>query len=423
MGNSHDSRDTIHLQNVEGASNSSGTQENAAIKKTVLVGVTGGIAAYKSCVLVRDLQKQGFRVKVAMTEHATNFVDPLTFRSLTHEQVAVGLFDDPEDPIHHISLADEADLFCVAPCTANFLAKLAYGIADDLLSTTALAMTCPIVIAPAMNIHMYENPATQHNMQVVSSRGIHIVEAGSGYLACGYTGKGRMAEPEEITSAIVSILNTPQDYQGKRVLITAGPTHEPIDPVRFISNRSSGKMGFALARCAHARGAEVTLVTGPSQLSDPAGVHVIRVETAEQMFDACDQNFEACDFAIFAAAVSDMRPARIHDHKMKKNNPEDDLSEIHLVENPDILKTLALKCTHQKTIGFAAETNDILENARRKLDSKHADMIVANQVSETKTFGANNDEAWLITHNGETHIPETSKDNLSNKILDAALKL
>lgn len=391
-------------------------------QKTVVVGVTGGIAAYKACEVVRGLQKKGLRVKVAMTEHATRFIDPVTFRALTHEPVAVGLFDDPNDPIHHISLADEADLFCVVPCTANYLAKLAYGIADDLLSTTALAMTCPIVIAPSMNVHMYENQVTQQNLRLVASRGVHIIEPGSGYLACGYVGKGRMAEPDEIVDAAVQILQEPKDMDGVRVLITAGPTHEPIDPVRYISNRSTGKMGYALARAAQARGADVTLVSGPTSLEPPAGVHLVNVETARQMFDACDETFDSCDIAIFAAAVSDMRPATVCEHKMKKDS-DDDLTCIDLVENPDILATLASRRTHQKLIGFAAETNDVLPNARRKLKRKHADMIVANQVSQSKGFGTDTDEAWLITRSGEKHVPETTKDVLANAILSSSLNL
>lgn len=391
-------------------------------QKTVVVGVTGGIAAYKACEVVRGLQKKGLRVKVAMTEHATRFIDPVTFRALTHEHVVIGLFDDPSDPIHHISLADEADLFCVVPCTANYLAKLAYGIADDLLSTTALAMTCPILIAPSMNVHMYENPVTQHNLRLVASRGAHVIEPGSGYLACGYVGKGRMAEPDEIVDAAVQILQEPKDMDGVHVLITAGPTHEPIDPVRFISNRSTGKMGYALARAAHARGAEVTLVSGPTSLEPPAGVHVINVETARQMFDACNEAFDTCDIAIFAAAVSDMRPSTVCEHKMKKDS-DDDLTCVDLVENPDILATLASRRTHQKLIGFAAETNDVLPNAHRKLERKHADMIVANQVSQSKGFGTDTDEAWLITPSDEKHVPETTKDALANEILSSALHL
>lgn len=395
------------------------SSQNENAKKTVLVGVTGGIAAYKACEIVRGLQKQGFHVKVAMTEHATKFVDPTTFRALTHEHVAVGLFDDPSDPIHHISLADEADLFCVAPATANFIAKLTYGIADDLLSTTALAMTCPILIAPSMNVHMYENPITQQNLRRLAARGMHIIEAGSGYLACGYVGKGRMAEPDDIVSAVIDIFRRKHDLDGKRILITAGPTCEPIDPVRFITNRSTGKMGYALARAAYNRGAQVDLVAGPTHLDDPSGIDVHHVCTADEMLQSCTSLFSNVDYVICSAAVSDMKPDHICGHKLKKSNQTDDLSVIHFVENPDILATLGAQKEHQKVIGFAAETNDVIPNARKKLDSKHADMIVANQVSETQGFGSDTNEVWLLTHGGETHIPETSKIDLADKILDA----
>lgn len=241
------------------------------MQKTVLIGVTGCIAAYKSAEIVRALQKRGLRVKVVMTEHATHFVDPLTFRSLTHEPVAVGLFDDPFDPIHHISLAEEADLFLIAPCTANVAAKIAHGIADDLLTTTALACTAPLVVAPAMNVHMYEASATQENLSTLARRGARIVEAGSGYLACGDVGRGRLAEIEDIVDCVLETLegDARRDLEGMHVLVTAGPTEEPIDPVRFITNRSSGKMGYAVAEAAAARGAKVTLVSGPVALDAP----------------------------------------------------------------------------------------------------------------------------------------------------------
>ena len=279
--------------------------------KTVLIGVTGCIAAYKSAEIVRALQKRGLRVKVAMTEHATHFIDPLTFRSLTHEPVAVGLFDDPSDPIHHISLAEEADLFLIAPCTANVVAKIAHGIADDLLTTTALACTAPLVVAPAMNVHMYEAAATQENLSTLARRGARIVEAGSGYLACGDVGRGRLAEIEDIVDCVLATLEgeARRDLEGMHVLVTAGPTEEPIDPVRFITNRSSGKMGYAVAEVAAARGAKVTLVSGPVALDAPAGVDRVPVRTACEMLESASDPFERCDIAVFTAAVADMRPA------------------------------------------------------------------------------------------------------------------
>ena len=268
------------------------------MKKTVLLGVTGCVAAYKACEVVRGLQKAGLRVKVVMTKNATEFINPGQFRALTREPVAVGTFDDaPGDPIHHISLSKEADVFLIAPCTANVLGKIANGIADDLLTTTALATTAPIVLAPAMNVNMYENEATQHNMKTLAERGVRIVDADSGYLACGDVGKGRLAEPADIVKAVLDVLEVKRDMKGKRVVVTAGPTVEPIDAVRYISNPSSGKMGFALAEAAADRGADVVLVTGPVGLDDPEDVEVVRVKTAQEMFDAVDAVFEGSDIA------------------------------------------------------------------------------------------------------------------------------
>lgn len=394
-----------------------------AEQKTVVLGVTGGIAAYKSCYVVRALQKRGIRVKVVMTEDATQFVGPTTFRALTHETVPVGLYDDPTDPIHHISLADEADLFLIAPATANILAKMALGIADDLLSTTALAVTAPIVVAPGMNVHMYENPATQQNMAVLRSRGVHFVEPESGYLACGYVGKGRMAEPDEIADYVCTLLDGKQDLAGKRVMITAGPTEEPIDPVRFITNRSSGKMGFALAQAAARRGAQVTLISGPVSLDDPAGIDVVHVKTALEMYEASDKAFADADIAVFAAAVADMRPANPADKKLKKGFDDAKLDHVDLVENPDILKSMGQKKTRQIVVGFAAETHDVVANGLRKLDRKHADMIVANQVGNGKGFGTEGDEAWLLTADGNEHLPFMPKTQLADVIFDKCLEL
>ena len=281
-------------------------------QKTVLVGVTGCIAAYKAAQIVRGLQKAGVRVKVVMTEHATEFVGPTTFRGLTREPVAVGLFDAPGDPIHHVSLAQECDLFLIAPCTGNVVAKVACGIADDLLTTTALACPAPLVIAPAMNVNMYEAAATQENFATLRRRGVQIIEADEGYLACGDVGRGRLADPAVIVEAVLerlAALDAPFDLAGKKVLVTAGPTREPIDAVRYVSNYSSGKQGFAVARAAAARGAQVTLVSGPVALEDPAGVDVVKVSTACQMLEAAREAFASADIAVFTAAVADMRPA------------------------------------------------------------------------------------------------------------------
>ena len=391
-------------------------------QKTVVLGVTGCIAAYKSCAIVREFQRAGYRVKVVMTEHATHFVDPTTFRALTHEKVAIGLFDDPSDPIHHISLAEEADLFLIAPCTANVMAKIAHGIADDLLSTAALATTAPLALAPAMNVHMYEAQATQANMALLRSRGVHFIEPDSGYLACGYVGQGRMPEPADVVAFAIGILEGKKDLAGRKVMITAGPTRERIDPVRYISNDSSGKMGFALAEAARDRGAEVTLVSGPVALENPAGVRVLKIESARELLEACREPFAESDAAIFAAAVADKRPERIADAKLKKGRDDDMLENIKLVDNPDVLATLASEKGSRVVVGFAAETNDVLDNARRKLEKKGADFIVANEVGHGKAFGTPDNEVWFVSADGEEHVPAASKRQISDAILDQVVK-
>lgn len=394
----------------------------AEMKKTVLLGVSGGVAAYKSCGILRGLQKRGYRVKVVMTEHATRFVDPVTFRALTHEPVGVGLFDDPADPIHHISLAEECDLLLIAPATANVLAKLACGIADDLLTTTALACTAPLLLAPAMNVHMYEAAATQANMRTLRERGAHFVEAGEGYLACGEVGRGRLAETEAIVEAACSILsaNRGRDMEGMRVVVTAGPTVEPIDAVRFISNRSSGKMGYALARAALQRGAQVTLVSGPVALEPPTGATVVSVRTAQEMLEAAEAAFAHADIAVCAAAVADVRPAHASQRKLKKGRDDDALARIELTRNPDILATLARgKRTDQVVVGFAAETDDLIGNARRKLETKGADLIVANDVGDGAVFGADDDKAWLVSAESIVELPVMAKDALADRVFDA----
>ncbi len=393
------------------------------MKKTVLLGVTGCVAAYKACEVVRGLQKAGLRVKVVMTKNATEFINPGQFRALTREPVAVGTFDDaPGDPIHHISLSKEADVFLIAPCTANVLGKIANGIADDLLTTTAMATTAPIVLAPAMNVNMYENEATQHNLMILAERGVRIVDADSGYLACGDVGKGRLAEPADIVKTVLDVLEVKRDMRGKRVVVTAGPTVEPIDAVRYISNPSSGKMGFALAEAAADRGADVVLVTGPVGLDDPEDVEVVRVKTAQEMFNAVDGVFADSDIAVFSAAVSDFRPEQVVDRKLKKGSDDDALTTIKLVENPDILATMGeKKRSGQYVIGFAAETENVVENARKKLENKHADMIVGNQVGESKGFGADDNEAVLVTSDGETQLESMSKRALADRIFDEVL--
>lgn len=448
----------------------------------ILVGVTGCIAAYKAGEIVRGLQKAGVRVKVVMTEHGTHFVDPVTFRALTHEKVAVGLFDDPSDPIHHISLAQECDVFLIAPCTANVMAKVACGIADDLLSTTALATTATLAIAPAANVHMYEAAATQENMATLRRRGVRFIEGDAGYLACGDTGRGRLADPAVIVRETLGLLaervgldalreaceqygevpfttvmeqinavssrhpercaesasapiptDAPQPgavadgaatmpagaLAGRTVLVTAGPTVEPIDSVRYISNYSSGKMGYAIAEAAAAAGARVVLVSGPVALAAPAGVEVVPVKTARDMLAAAASVFPAADAAIFAAAVADLRPANPADRKLKKGRDDAALANVPLTENPDILATLAAgKRPDQYVVGFAAETNDVLMNAHAKLQKKNADMIVANQVGDGLAFGTDNNEVWLVTEGDDVLLPLMSKRAVAERLVE-----
>ena len=398
--------------------------KNLSSQKTVLLGITGCIAAYKSAEIVRLLQKAGLRVKVVMTEHATQFVGPLTFRSLTHEPVAVGLFDNPQDPIHHISLVEEADLFLIAPCTANVIAKIASGIADDLLCTTALATTAPLMVAPAMNLHMYEADATRSNFDILRARGIHILEADAGYLACGDIGPGRLPEPEVIVARVTELLDYKRDLVGKRVMVTAGPTEEMIDPVRFLSNNSSGKMGYALAREASMRGAEVTLISGPVSLCASSDVNLVKVRSAQDMFEAARKVFPTADLAIFSAAVCDMRPKFISDHKLKKSSDSSVLSYIECGETPDILAHLAAnKRSNQVVIGFAAETCNVIENGHEKLKRKQADIIVANEVGEGKVFGSNLNKAYIIDSQKTQELPEITKTELAKVILDDAIEL
>lgn len=389
-------------------------------EKTVLLCVTGCIAAYKSCEILRLLQKAGYRVKVLMTEHATQFVGPTTFRALTHEKVAIGLFDDPEDPIHHISLAQEADVVLVAPATANCIAKMAHGIADDLMSTTLLATKAPILIAPAMNSGMWSAAATQENVEVLKSRGVHFVQPDSGYLACGDVGSGRLPTPEAIADATCSLLQGSTDLVGEHVLITAGPTHEPIDPVRYIANRSSGKMGLELARAARDRGANVTLVAGPIELPIPAGIETIHVQTASQMYNAAVKAFGRSTIAILAAAVADYTPSAPSDHKLKK--AVDPINSIPLIQTQDILAKLSSNKEDRIVIGFAAETNDVVDYAVAKLKRKGCDAIVANDVSRSDAgFGSSNNRAWWVTSSTVDDLGLLEKRALADEILSRSL--
>ena len=401
-----------------------------------LVCVTGCIAAYKSCEIVRLLQKAGVRVKVLMSEHATHFVGPTTFRALTHETVAVGLFDDPQDPIHHISLAQEPDVVLVAPATANVMAKMAHGIADGLLSTTLLATNRPIVIAPAMNTGMWEAAATQENLSTLIARGCEIVRPACGRLACGDVGSGKLASVEDIAQRTLEVLgrtiagdasgNLAQEcaglLQGKHVVVTAGGTQESIDPVRYIGNRSSGKFGYAIASAAHAMGARVVLVSGPTNLPCPDGVRRIDVVSADDMFQAVDAAFDGADILVRAAAVADYTPVRKADHKLKKANER--LDCIELVETRDILASMSACKGDRVVVGFAAETDNLIEYASSKLASKGCDAIVANDVSRhDSTFGSDTDKVTWITADGAEELPCMPKNEAAFEILRRAALL
>lgn len=392
------------------------------MQKTVLLCVTGCIAAYKSCEIARALQKAGVRVKVCMTEHATSFVGPTTFRALTREEVAVDLFDNPSDPIHHISLAKEPDVVLVAPATANVVAKVAHGQADDLLTATVLATDAPVVVAPAMNVGMWQAEATQKNIATLEQRGFDIVRPATGYLACGDTGEGKLADVDDIVARTLVALETSQALAGERVLITAGGTREAIDPVRYIGNRSSGKMGHALARAARAMGAEVTLVTASTQLSIPFGVEGVRVESAAQMLDAVSQRFDACTMLICAAAVADYAPAHPAPHKLSKADGE--LTHIDLVKTADILAEMSRVKGKRVVIGFAAETNDLVRRARAKLERKGCDAIVANDVSRAEsTFGSDTNAVTWVSSQGVEELPCTGKQALAFELLRRAVAL
>lgn len=386
-------------------------------QQTVLVGVTGGIGAYKACELVRTLMRRGYRVKVVMTEAATRFVTPLTFRTLTREPVATSLWaDEPGDPVHHVSLAQEADVVAVAPCTANVLAKLAHGRADDLLTTTVLATEAPVVLAPAMNVHMWRKPITQANVAALQSRGFVVVAPASGELACGDVGEGRLADVDAIARAVDAEARRARDLTGVRVLVTAGPTYEPIDAVRFIGNRSSGKTGYAIAEEAARRGAEVTLVSGPTSLADPFGVRVVRVTTAAEMREAALAAWPKTDVVIASAAVADVRPVRSVDGKLKKRDLPD---AVVLERNPDILAELgAMNDGSRVVFGFAAEAGDPVAEARRKLVEKRCDLVVANDVSSELGFGTDENRVILVTADSAEELPVMEKRAIARELLD-----
>ena len=389
--------------------------------KTIVLCVTGGIAAYKAADLVSRLKKQQAEVVVITTKSACEFITPMTLEVLSGNRVISDMFDrDFPWEVEHISLAKRADVFVIAPCTANVLAKAAYGIADDMVTTTLLATRAPLLIAPAMNTNMYENPVVQQNINILRSRGAHFVEPVSGKLACGDTGKGKLADPADICEAILD-LAAEHDLAGLRVLVTAGPTQEALDPVRFLSNHSTGKMGYAIAAAAQRRGAAVTLVTGPTALSAPAGVKTVPVVSAREMYDAVLAALPEQDFVVKAAAVGDYRPAEAASDKLKKKDGD---MTISLVRNPDILKAVGERRRPGQVIcGFSMETRDLLENSAAKLESKNCDFIIANNLrTEGAGFGTDTNVVTILRRGGAPeHLPLQSKSALADGILDRML--
>ncbi len=395
----------------------------------ITLGVTGGVAAYKSAELVRRLQQEGHSVQVVMTRAACEFVTPLTFAALSGQKVITDLFAKSstgeanlESAIEHIAVAQRTDVLLVAPATADILAKFAHGVADDFLSTLYLASTAPVIVAPAMNVNMWQHAATQENLATLKARGVHVVEPNAGYLACGMTGPGRLAELDEILKAVQGIAKTKCDLSGEALVITAGPTCEDIDPVRYITNRSSGKMGYAVAEAAARRGARVILISGPTALAAPEGVERVDVRTAEEMLAASRKHFAACSMAIFAAAVADYRPADPANAKIKRSK---EALTIRLEPNTDILATLAKDKGERIVVGFAAETDHVAENARKKLTQKNADLIVANDVTaEGAGFDHDTNIVTLFSRDGrDLPLPRMSKSEVAEHILDEALRL
>lgn len=386
--------------------------------KTVLLGVTGSIAAYKSAMLASALKKQHADVHVLMTKNATNFINPITFESLTGNKCLVDTFDrNFQFQVEHVSIAKKADVVMVAPASANVIGKIAHGLADDMLTTTIMACKCPIMISPAMNTNMYENPILQDNLDILRKYGYEIIEPASGYLACGDTGAGKMPEPEELLSYIHREIAMEKDLKGKKILVTAGPTQEAIDPVRYITNHSSGKMGYAIAKAAMLRGADVTLVTGKTVIAPPPFVKVVSVVTAKEMFDAVTAVSDEQDIIIKAAAVADYRPASVATEKVKK---KDDNMSIPLERTDDILKYLGEhKKEGQFLCGFSMETQDMISNSRAKLEKKNLDMIAANNLKvEGAGFAGDTNVLTLITREQEVPLEMMSKEGAANCLLD-----
>ncbi len=392
--------------------------------KTIVLGVTGSIAVYKAVGLASTMTQEGARVEVIMTHSATEFVRPLSFQSVTKRPVVTGMFElDAENRPNHVARGQGADLLVVAPASAHTIARLAWGLADDVLSCTVLSTTAPIIVAPAMETHMYSNAATQENLERLRARGFIIVEPGSGHLASGAVGKGRLADEGIILDAIRRTLIAPADLAGRRVIVTAGGTLEPIDPVRFISNRSSGKMGYALAEAARDRGAEVTLVSATTALPAPPGVGFVPIETAQQMRQAVLQALPGCDAIIMAAAVADYRVEEPSEQKLKRTASE---MTLRLVKNPDILAEVASHPQRPKVVvGFAAESQDLLDNARSKLGSKNLDLIVANDITAAGSgFGVDTNQVTIMARDGlPDRLPLMSKRQVADRVWDAAVAL
>ena len=391
--------------------------------KTILLGVTGGIAAYKAAALASALVKLNASVEVVMTKNATQFIAPLTFEELTGRRVMVDTFDrNFQHQVEHISLAQRTDLMIIAPATANVCAKLAHGLADDMLTTTALACRCPKLIAPAMNTNMFENPVTQDNLNLLRRYGWEIIEPASGRLACGAVGTGKLPEPEELVQHILRRVAMDKDLAGKRVLVTAGPTREALDPVRFLTNHSSGKMGYAIARMAMLRGAEVTLISGPTAIAPPPFIKVISITSAQEMFDAVAAEAPTADMIFKAAAVADYTPATVAENKMKKK--DEDLA-IPLKRTRDILKYLGENRQKGQIIcGFSMETENMLENSQEKLQKKGVNMICANNLKQDGAgFGVDTNVITLITAQDVVELPLLTKEDTANAILDKALSL
>lgn len=393
--------------------------------KKIVLGVTGGIAVYKAVDLVSRLRKAGCEVRVVMTEHAQQFVTPLTFKEISGNAVATSMWNaNQEFNVEHIALANWADVFLVAPATANILAKMACGLADDLLSTTLLAAQAPIVVCPAMNTGMYQNPATQENIAKLQERGVTVMPPAVGHLACGTSGPGRLPEPQQIVEFMSAFFAGREgDLRGLRVLVTAAGTREPIDPVRYVGNRSSGKMGYAVAQMAAERGADVLLISGPSALAAPPNVRVVNVETTNEMLEACLAAYGDVDIVIKAAAVADYRPRDVADQKIKKKT--DDALTVVMDKNPDILKTLGAKKEQQVLVGFAAETQNLLANAREKVVKKNLDMIVANDVTAAGAgFNSDTNIVKFLFANGDVReLEQMPKVDVANKILDEAIRI